>query len=425
MPHAFTPIAALCNACVENPPYGNDDARRLSLNGPGPTRILARNSLSSVNGVRCAPYWEHMRDFSKTKRVVIKIGTHTLTKDTGIDAAYFRTVAAQVASLLQSGRQVVIVTSGAIGMGAGQLELAGKPKDMKMRQACAAIGQPLLMQEYRKAFLHHDVTVAQVLVTAEVLNNRKTYLNLRNAIETLLDMNIVPVLNENDCVSTAEIGTAFGDNDKLSALVASKIDADLLIMLTDIDALYDRDPNKHGDAKPISSVFEITSEIVRNAGGSGSRHATGGMRTKIEAARIASQAGCRLVLANGRAKGVIDRIMAGEEIGTIFMPKRKLSNRARWIINSRPAGTVHIDEGAMQALRNRKSLLPSGVVSVEGDFQAGDVVLLNDAAKAVTSLASTQLEALAGRHSTEIKKLLGPDHRDVVAIPEDIVFIDS
>ncbi len=196
-------------------------------------------------------------------------------------------------------------------------------------------------------------------------------------------------------------------------------------MLTDIDALYDKDPNKHSDAKPISSVFEITSEIVRNAGGSGSRHATGGMRTKIEAARIASQAGCRLVLANGRAKDVIDRITAGEEIGTIFMPKRKLSNRARWIINSQPAGTVHIDEGAMQALRNRKSLLPSGVVSVEGDFQAGDVVLLNDAAKAVTSLASTQLEALAGQHSTEIKKLLGPDHRDVVAIPEDIVFIDS
>jgi glutamate 5-kinase len=366
-----------------------------------------------------------MRDFSKTKRVVIKIGTNTLTKDSGIDAAYFRQVASQVASLLQAGRQVVIITSGAIGMGAGQLALPDKPKDMKMRQACAAIGQPLLMQEYRKAFLRHDVTVAQVLLTAEVLSHRKTYLNLRNAIETLLGLNIVPILNENDCVSTAEIGTAFGDNDKLSALVASKIDADLLIMLTDIDALYDKDPNKHADAKPISSVFEITDEIIRNAGGSGSRHATGGMKTKIEAARVASQAGCRLVLANGRARDVIGRIMAGEEVGTIFLPKRKLSNRARWIINSRPAGTVRIDEGAMRALRNHKSLLPSGVVSVEGDFQAGDVVLLNDAAKAVTSLASTQIEALAGKHSTEIKKLLGPDHRDVVAIPEDIVFIDS
>jgi glutamate 5-kinase len=366
-----------------------------------------------------------MRDFSKTRRIVIKIGTHTLTKDTGIDAAYFRRVASQVASLLQAGRQVVIVTSGAIGMGAGQLALSTRPKDMKMRQACAAIGQPLLMQEYRKAFLRHGVTVGQVLLTAEVLSNRKTYLNLRNAIETLLSLNIVPVLNENDSISTAEIGTAFGDNDRLSALVASKIDADLLIMLTDIDALYDKNPNDHPDARPISAVFEITEEIARNAGGSGSRHATGGMKTKIEAARIASQAGCRMVLANGRARDVIGRIVAGEEIGTIFLPKRKLSNRARWIINSRPAGTVRIDDGAMKALRNHKSLLPSGVVAVEGNFQAGDVVLLNGAAKAVTSLGSAQLKTLAGKHSTEIKALLGPGHRDVVAIPEDIVFIDS
>ncbi len=365
-----------------------------------------------------------MRDFGKTKRVVIKIGTHTLTKDAGIDAAYFRRIASQVASLLETGRQVVVITSGAIGMGAGQLDLAGKPKGMKMRQACAAIGQPLLMQEYRKAFLRHDVTVAQVLLTAEVLSQRKTYLNLRNAIETLLGLRIVPILNENDSVSTAEIGTAFGDNDRLSALVASKIDADLLIMLTDIDALYDKDPHRHADARPIPTVVEITDEIVRNAGGAVSRHATGGMKTKIEAARIASQAGCRMVLANGRARNVVARIMAGEEIGTIFLPKRKLSNRARWILNSRAAGTVRIDDGAMRALRNHKSLLPSGVVAVDGDFQAGDVVLLNGAAKAVTSLSAAQLKTLAGKHSTEIKTLLGPGHRDVVAIPEDIVFID-
>ena len=263
-----------------------------------------------------------------------------------------------------------------------------------------------------------------MLLTAEVLDHRKTYLNLRNAIETLLKLNVVPILNENDSISTAEIGTAFGDNDKLSALVASKIDADLLIMLTDIDALYDKNPNEHTDAKAIPAVFEITDEIVRSAGGAGSTHSTGGMKTKIEAAKIAAQAGCRIVLAHGRAKDVITRIMAGEEVGTIFMPKRKLSNRARWILNSQPAGTIHIDDGALKALRNRKSLLPSGIVSVEGDFKAGDIVLLNDAAKAMTNLDAAQLRALAGKHSTEIKKTLGPDHRDVVAIPEDIVFID-
>jgi len=365
-----------------------------------------------------------MRDFSKAKRVVVKIGTNTLAKGGGIDAGYFGGVAAQVKALLNSGRQVVIITSGAIGMGAGQLHLTEKPKEMKMRQACAAIGQPLLMQEYRKAFTEHGVQVAQVLLTAEVLSNRKTYLNLRNAIETLLDLGVVPVLNENDSVSTAEIGTAFGDNDRLSALVASKLDADLLIMLTDIDALYDKNPQQHPDAKPIPVVFEISDQIVRNAGGRGSAHSTGGMKTKIEAAKIAANAGCRIVLANGREKDVITRVMAGEPLGTIFMPKRKLSNRDRWILNSQPAGTIRIDDGALKALRNHKSLLPSGVTGVEGSFEAGEVVLLNAVAKAVTSLSSAQLKTLAGKHSTEIKKLLGPAHRDVVAIPEDIIFID-
>jgi len=365
-----------------------------------------------------------MRNFSKTRRVVIKIGTNTLAQDGGIDTAYFRGVAAQVKALLDAGRQVVVVTSGAIGMGAGQLHLTGKPKEMKMRQACAAIGQPLLMQEYREAFLQDGVQVAQVLLTAEVLSNRKTYLNLRNAIETLLGLGVVPILNENDSISTAEIGTAFGDNDRLSALVASKIDADLLIMLTDIDALYDKDPREHPDAKPIPVVFEITEEIVRHAGGQGSVHSTGGMKTKIDAARIAANAGCRIVLANGRERNVITRIMAGEPLGTIFMPRRKLSNRARWILNSQPAGTIQIDEGALKALRSHKSLLPSGVTGVEGTFDPGDVVTINTAAKAVTSLGSVQLEALAGKHSTEIKKLLGPKHRDVVAIPEDIIFLD-
>ena len=293
-----------------------------------------------------------------------------------------------------------------------------------MRQACAAIGQPLLMAEYRKSFMRFGVTVAQVLLTSEVLDNRRTYLNLRHSIETLLKLSVVPILNENDSVSTDEIGTAFGDNDKLSALVASKLDADLLIMLSDIDALYDRNPQKFTEARPIATVFEITDEIVRNAGGKGSRHGTGGMKTKIEAAKIASNAGCRIVLANGRLKNVIGRIIAGEEIGTIFMPKRKLSNRSRWILNSSPAGTIVIDDGAMRAVRAHKSLLPSGVVSVKGVFKAGDVVILNDKAKAVASIGSTQLKTLAGKHSTEIKKLLGPEHRDVVAIPEDIVIID-
>ena len=365
-----------------------------------------------------------MRNFDNAKRIVVKIGTNTLTRDGGVDTAYVGRVAKQVAALLKTGRQVVIITSGAIGMGAGQLDVAGKVKDIKMRQACAAIGQPLLMAEYKKSFARYGVTVAQVLLTAEVLNNRKTYLNLRNSVETLFRLAVVPILNENDSVSTDEIGTAFGDNDKLSALVASKIDADVLIMLSDIDALYDKNPRKTADAKPIPAVYEITDDIMRSAGGRGSGLGTGGMKTKIEAAKIASNAGCPMVLANGRLKNVIGRIVAGEEIGTAFYPKRKLSNRSRWILNSAAAGVINIDEGAMRAVKNRKSLLPSGVVTVKGTFEAGAVVMLNDNAKAVTNLSSSQLKALAGKHSSEIRKALGPKHRDVVSIPEDIVFLD-
>ena len=365
-----------------------------------------------------------MRNFDKSKRIVIKIGTATLSKDGAVDTKYVRQLAKQIASLVTGGRQVLIISSGAIGMGAGQLEIEGAVSQIKMRQACAAIGQPMLMQEYRQAFKRYGVTIAQVLVTAEVLSHRKTYLNLQNSIETLLKLGVIPVLNENDSVSTDEIGSAFGDNDKLSALVASKIDADLLIMLSDIDALYDKDPRKHDSAQAIDSVFEITEAIIRSAGKSGSTHARGGMKTKIEAARIASNAGCRMVLANGKARNVIGRILEGTQIGTVFMPKRKLSNRARWILNNTAAGTIAVDEGAIKAIRKRKSLLPSGIISVKGNFEAGSIVMINDVAKAVSSFSSIELKTLAGKHSSEIRKNLGAKRRDVIATPEDIIFID-
>ena len=365
-----------------------------------------------------------MRNFDKVKRIVIKIGTNTLTRADKIDGAYVRRVAKQIATLMHDGREVVLVSSGAIGMGAGQLGIKGQVSSTKRRQACAAIGQPMLMQEYRKAFARNSIAVAQVLVTAEVLNNRKTYLNLQNSLDTLAKMGVLAILNENDSVSTDEIGSAFGDNDTLSALIASKIDADLLIMLSDIDALYDKDPHRSKNAKPIEAVYEITDKIVRAAGKRGSARAAGGMKSKIEAAQIASYAGCRMVLADGRARNVIGRIMAGANIGTIFMPKRKLGNRARWILNSRAAGTITIDDGAVEAVGRRKSLLPSGIASVSGSFEAGAVVMLNNAAKAVTNFSSAELKTIAGKHTTEIRQILGKERRDVVASPEDIIFLD-
>ena len=367
-----------------------------------------------------------MRNFTTSKRIVIKIGTNTLSTEFGINSEYIKVLAQQVAQLVKTNRQVLLVSSGAIGMGAKQLKLSGPVTDMKMRQACAAIGQPLLMHEYHKAFAEAEIVVSQVLLTAEVLNKRKTYLNLRNAIEGLLRLGVIPVINENDCVATDEIGTAFGDNDKLSALVASKIDADLLIMLSDIDALYDKDPRQHEDALPLRVVEEITDRIVKAAGKRGSMHSTGGMKTKIKAAQITATANCRMVLANGKEPNVIGRIIAGEEIGTLFLPKaEKLSNRARWILHSNPEGTIRIDQGAFGAIQKKKSLLPSGITHIEGTFESGAVVMINDSAKAVTNLSSDELKKVSGQHSGKIRDLLGPDRRDVVVIPEDIVFLDA
>lgn len=367
-----------------------------------------------------------MRDFSNSKRIVIKLGTSTLSNDGGINSDYIQTLARQVAEVKQAGRQVLIVSSGAIGMGAKQLNLKGPVTDMKLRQACAATGQPLLMHEYHKAFSKQGMTVSQVLLTAEVLDKRKTYLNLRNTIESLLNLGTIPVINENDCVSTDEIGTAFGDNDKLSALVASKIDADLLIMLTDIDALYDKDPNKYDDAQPIRIVDKITDEIKKAAGTKGSTHSTGGMKTKLKAADITATAGCRMVLAHGKEDNVIHRIITGEDIGTLFLAgNQSLSNRARWIMHSQPEGTIYVDNGALAAIHKRKSLLPSGITRIQGSFGVGAVVMINNVAKAVASLSSDELKQLAGMHSDKIRELLGPDRRDVAAIPEDIVFLDA
>ena len=367
-----------------------------------------------------------MRNFTTAKRVVIKIGTSTLSTASGVNSQYIQTLARQVALLTKTDRQVIIVSSGAIGMGAKQLKLAGPVTNMNMRQACAAIGQPLLMHEYHRSFAEAGLVVSQVLLTAEVLNKRKSYLNLRNAIESLLRLGVIPIINENDCVATDEIGTAFGDNDKLSALVASKIDADLLIMLTDIDALYTKDPRRNADAQPVHLVEEITDDIIKTAGKRGTAHSTGGMKTKLKAAQITATANCRMVLANGQEPDVIQKIIDGQDIGTLFLPKgEKLSNRTRWILHSKPEGTIHVDDGAIAAIGRHKSLLPSGVTRIEGTFAIGAVVMINNAAKAVTSLSSDELKTVAGRHSGKIRDLLGPGRRDVIAVPEDIVFIET
>ncbi|MBN2439808.1 MAG: glutamate 5-kinase [Spirochaetales bacterium] len=365
-----------------------------------------------------------MRNFADVKRIVIKIGTNTLALKNNIDTEFVKDFARQVNDLYTMGKQLVIVTSGAIGMGSGHLKIAKKVKKVSMQQACAAIGQPLLMHEYHKAFAPYNISVAQVLLTTDVFNHRTTSVNLKNSIETLLHLGVIPILNENDSVSTEEIGTAFGDNDKLSAFVASKIDANLLIMLTDIDALYDNNPKTHKDAQPIPVVYKITKALEQSAGGSGSLFSKGGMKTKLAAAKIIITAGCRMVLVHGREKNILTRVLAGEEIGTLFLSRERLSSRSRWILHAEPAGVITIDEGAMEAIKQSKSLLPKGIVNVEGVFKAGTVVMLNSIAKAVTNMSSDELNLISGKHSTEIRQLLGRERRDVVAVPEDIIFLD-
>ncbi len=363
-----------------------------------------------------------MRDFSGLRRVVIKIGTNLLSSDQGFNIRYVRNISEQISRLRQRGIQVLLVSSGAIGMGAAELGIKNRVRNIKMRQACAAIGQPILMHQYKKSFGKYGISIAQVLITREVLNNRKTFLNLRNSVETLLFLGIVPIFNENDSVSTDEIGSAFGDNDRLSAMISSKVDADLLIILTDIDGLYNGDPRREAGVSLIPSVDEITKEISGYAGAKGSEFSTGGMKTKLQAASIAANAGCKTILAHGGKKDILNRLLNGEEEGTVFLGGKKLSAKSRWILHSVPAGRINIDDGALEAILNRKSLLPSGVISVQGVFDEGDVVSINGIANAVSNFTSTEIENLIGRHSAEIPAILGEGRRAVIVKQEDIIF---
>ncbi|MFW5728390.1 MAG: glutamate 5-kinase [Spirochaetota bacterium] len=371
------------------------------------------------------------RDFSGVRRLVVKVGTNVLVRDGMVDVSFVGDICRQLVQVRNAGHEVLVVTSGAIGMGAVELGVAHKLSSIRTRQACAALGQPLLMEAYRDAFRGEGVKVAQVLVTREVFENRTSYVNLRNAVEALLELGVVPIFNENDSVSTEEIGSAFGDNDRLSAMVASKVDADLLCLLTDIDALYDDDPRHNPAAKPIRRVTEITDEIVASAGAPGSPLATGGMKTKIEAVRIARRGGCRVVLAHGRETSIVPRILAGEAVGTLFDAQPRLGNRMRWIMNAEPKGRILVDQGAFDAVHRRKSLLPKGLVGVEGNFAAGSVVELvcpgctEEAAKLVTALDSSDLRRVMGRHSSEVSGQIGEGKKEIIARPEDIVFLEE
>ncbi len=365
-----------------------------------------------------------MRDFSYVKRIVVKVGTNLLTDESGINEERIKKICSGIAKLKNMGYQVLLVSSGAIGMGAKVLKHKSPVVHIPLRQAFAAIGNPILMTAYQKEMAKYNIICAQVLITRSVLNNRKSYVNLRSSVSTLLALGVIPIFNENDVVSTAEIGNVFGDNDRMSAMVASKIEADLLILLTDIDGIYTADPKKDKNAELITTIDRITDDVMAVAKGKGSAFSTGGMKTKLLAAKIAKDGGCATLIASGYEDDILPRLLEGEEIGTLILPSKKLSARERWIMDASVSGTIVIDDGAKDAISHNKSLLPSGIVKVTGNFNEKEVILVTDTAgngllKAVTNFSSSDLHALIGHKSGEIEGILGKGRRDVVFRPED------
>jgi glutamate 5-kinase len=320
----------------------------------------------------------HRDSLKSATRIVVKLGTGVLTDSRKlIDPAQLEQIVAQVATLRKAGKEVVVVTSGAVGAGMGALGYNSRPTDLAEKQACAAVGQTRLMAVYEKLFAAHGLVVAQVLLTHEDLEHHERHLNARNTLVMLLGRGVVPIINENDAVSFTEI--KFGDNDKLSALVASLLPADLLVILTTVDGVIENFGKKN--AKTLSVIEKIDAAVQGMAGGTTSETAVGGMKSKIEAAKIAVRSGIPLVIASGSKKTVLAKILAGADEGTLFVAKpNKLQGRKRWIaFFHHPQGTLFVDDGAKLALREKgKSLLPPGVARCEGEFAAGDVVRICD-----------------------------------------------
>jgi len=325
---------------------------------------------------------------AQTKRLVVKLGTNVIMRADGPPAlSRLYGILESVATLGRQGKQVILVSSGAIGMGAQQLGLDHKPELLAEKQACAAVGQGLLMALYQEGFHRLGMVAAQVLLTEYDFTNRQRYLNLRATLEHLLELGVVPIINENDTVSTVELETregfrtapVFGDNDKLSALVASGVDADTLLILSDVAGLYTGNPHKDPSARLIPLVRELTPEIEGCADGQSSR-GRGGMASKLAAVRVATRAGTRVLIASGAEPGILDQVLAGRGVGTLFEPGPRLKGRKRWIAHaSQVSGRIRVNDGAREVLlEGRASLLTAGVVALEGEFERDDVVAIAD-----------------------------------------------
>jgi glutamate 5-kinase len=370
------------------------------------------------------------KEIQDAQRVVIKLGTRLLTKEDGAVASpRLGKIVSQCAHLVQEeGKKVILVSSGAVGLGRISLGIE-KLSDVSAKQACAAVGQGLLMQRYQRSFARHGLMTAQLLVTADDFSDRRRYLNLRDTFERLLSYKVIPIVNENDSVSTMELQEdsrthSFGDNDLLSALVASKLGADLLLILTDVDGIYDSNPKTNPDAKPIGELDDFDDLKKLELKGQ-SAYGRGGVTSKIEAARLASLSGVSTVIASGLKK---DAIL--ECAGTLVRPRLKLKGRQRWIgLSSGFGGVIQVNLGAVEALIKKKaSLLPSGVTGVRGTFSANEVVSVEteqgrEIGRGIVYFSSRQIAKIQGCHSREISEKLGAtDHQEIIHRDHLVIF---
>ncbi|KAF0216180.1 MAG: hypothetical protein FD174_3803 [Geobacteraceae bacterium] len=366
----------------------------------------------------------------KVKRIVIKIGSRVLTSEgNGLDAGIIGRLAAEVAKLREGGFEVIMVSSGAVAAGRKVLGLREKPKTIPQKQAAAAIGQSRLMRAYEEAFSLFGHKVAQILLTRDDLANRQRFLNARATLDTLLDCCVIPIINENDTVVVDEI--KFGDNDNLSALVTNLTESHLLVILTDIEGFYDADPRTNPGARLVPIVKAITRDVERAAGGSGSTVGTGGMATKVAAAKKVGKSGVPTIMINGKTPGILEKAMAGEEVGTLFLPAREILNRRKhWIAYTlRPRGRVIVDEGARGVLaQHGRSLLPSGIIRVEGEFERGACVRVSgpdgvEFARGIVDYSFGEIERILGHKSREIEQILGYRYGDEIIHRDNLVVL--
>jgi glutamate 5-kinase len=363
--------------------------------------------------------------------VVVKVGTNVLTDDRGtLDRARVRSLADQVQRLKAAGRKVVLVSSGAIGAGVGELGLGRRPTGLRQLQACAAVGQSVLMRAYQEALAPHGTHTAQILLTAHDFDSRARYLNVRNTILSLFEWGCLPVINENDTVSVAEI--RFGDNDHLAAMVTNLLQAPLLVLLTNVDGLFSADPTTDPTATLLTTVPAIDRTVTGLAGATRSALGTGGMRSKLRAARLVTASGEPVVMANGSTPDILDRIFAAEPVGTLFLPHGgAVPAWKRWLgYTARPRGRLVTDAGARVAVETKgKSLLPIGVVQVSGSFGKGDVVALADAngaeyARGLSNYSADDAEKIRGLRTEQVAEVLGTlpyeemVHRDNLVVLE-------